>query len=78
MHRRKIIKALKAAGWYRVHIAGSHWQFKHPEIKGRVNISLPEDDLKHIDDMAQRYGLDRSGFMLFAAKNMMEAASRPA
>lgn len=43
----------------------------------RVNISLPEDDLKHIDALAQQYGLDRSGFMLFAAKNMQGAASRP-
>jgi predicted RNase H-like HicB family nuclease len=36
----------------------------------RINISLPEADLKYIDAMAHQYGLDRSGFMLFAAKRV--------
>jgi predicted RNase H-like HicB family nuclease len=39
----------------------------------RINISLAEADLKYIDTMAHQYGLDRSGFMLFAAKQMRYA-----
>lgn len=36
----------------------------------RVNISLSKDDLTYIDTMARQHGLDRSGFMLFAAKQL--------
>lgn len=40
----------------------------------RVNISLPEQDLKYIDTVADKYGLDRSGFLLFAAKKVGSGA----
>lgn len=36
----------------------------------RVNVSLPEDDLALIDTMAEKHGLDRSGFLLLAAKKV--------
>jgi predicted RNase H-like HicB family nuclease len=41
----------------------------------RVNISLSEADLRYIDAMANQYGLDRSGFMLFAAKQMRQQSA---
>lgn len=41
----------------------------------RVNISLREDDLEYIDGMARQYGMDRSGFMLFAAKKVSSSES---
>lgn len=40
----------------------------------RVNISLPEQDLQYIDTVADKYGLDRSGFLLFAAKKVGSGA----
>jgi predicted RNase H-like HicB family nuclease len=42
----------------------------------RINISLPEADLRYIDTTARRYGLDRSGFMLFAVKHMMSSTAQ--
>ena len=40
----------------------------------RVNITLPEPDLKAIDQFAEEHGLTRSGFLLRAAKREMEHA----
>jgi len=37
---KELMKLLKFHGWYVVDIKGSHYQFKHHEIKGRV--TLPE------------------------------------
>ena len=45
MHSRDIIKALQAAGWYKVDQKGSHIQFKHPERPGRVTVPHPERDI---------------------------------
>ena len=46
MKIREIIKLLKADGWYLVAIKGSHQQYKHPTIPGRVTIAdHPGDDL---------------------------------
>ena len=47
MDSRKIIKILKQNGWYRYEVAkvGSHTQFRHPEIKGRVTVPHPKKDL---------------------------------
>ena len=41
----ELIKQLKAAGWYQVATAGSHHQYKHPTIKGRVTVPHPKKDL---------------------------------
>lgn len=35
----------------------------------RVNVTLPEDVLRQIDNFAQRAGFTRSGFLAVAAKN---------
>lgn len=40
----------------------------------RVNITLPEPDLREIDQYAEGHGLTRSGFLLNAAKRAMENA----
>ncbi|MFW5498662.1 MULTISPECIES: type II toxin-antitoxin system HicB family antitoxin [unclassified Maridesulfovibrio] len=36
----------------------------------RVNISVPEQDLKFIDTVADKYGMDRSAFLVLAAKKI--------
>lgn len=38
----------------------------------RVNITLPEDELREIDAYARRAGLTRSGLLVMGAKMMME------
>jgi predicted RNA binding protein YcfA (HicA-like mRNA interferase family) len=46
MKIRDIIKLIEAEGWYLVETEGSHRQYKHPEIPGRVTIAgHPNDDL---------------------------------
>lgn len=40
----------------------------------RVNITLPEPDLRRIDGYAEAHGLTRSGFLLKAARKAMKAA----
>ncbi len=40
----------------------------------RVNITLPEDVLARIDAHAESKGMNRSGFLAFAAKRQMEIA----
>lgn len=42
---REIIRALEQDGWYAVHTAGSHWQFKHPTKPGRVTVPHPRKDI---------------------------------
>jgi predicted RNA binding protein YcfA (HicA-like mRNA interferase family) len=44
MNSREIISALEADGWYRVGQKGSHVQFKHPKIAGRVTVTHPRRD----------------------------------
>jgi predicted RNA binding protein YcfA (HicA-like mRNA interferase family) len=41
----EIIKYLKAAGWRKVHQKGSHTQFKHPTLPGKVTVPHPKKDL---------------------------------
>ena len=41
----------------------------------RVNVTLPEDALRAIDSYAERHGYTRSGFLVSAAKQMMEPDS---
>ena len=45
MNSREIIKRLKADGWYRVAVKGSHHQFKHPTKKGRVTVPHPSREI---------------------------------
>jgi predicted RNase H-like HicB family nuclease len=40
----------------------------------RVNITIPEDVLTAIDRYAEAHGFNRSGFLVQAAKKMMETA----
>lgn len=43
---RAVIKKLEAAGWVLVNAVGSHKQFKHPTMPGRVTVPHPVKDLK--------------------------------
>ena len=46
MKIRDIIRLIEAEGWYLVETKGSHRQYKHPVILGRVTIAgHPNDDL---------------------------------
>ena len=45
MESRKIIKMLKADGWYLVNTEGSHNHFKHPVKKGKVTVVHPKKDV---------------------------------
>lgn len=40
----------------------------------RVNITVPEDVLARVDAYAERHGMNRSGFLVHAAKREMERA----
>lgn len=40
----------------------------------RVNVTIPEDTLRQIDQFAEAQGYTRSGFLATAAKRLMEAA----
>lgn len=46
MKSRDIIKILNKDGWFQVAKNGSHTQFKHPTIKGRVTVPHPKKDIK--------------------------------
>lgn len=41
----EIIKLLKAAGWRKAHQKGSHVQFKHARIPGKITVPHPRKDL---------------------------------
>jgi predicted RNA binding protein YcfA (HicA-like mRNA interferase family) len=45
MDSRKIIKILKQNGWTEVAKVGSHSQFRHTNIKGRVTVPHPKKDI---------------------------------
>lgn len=45
MNSKDIIKALKKAGWFEVAKVGSHTQFKHETLKGRVTVPHPKKDI---------------------------------
>ena len=42
---RKLIRMLRREGWVHVGTRGSHWQFRHPTIAGRVTIPHPRKDV---------------------------------
>jgi predicted RNA binding protein YcfA (HicA-like mRNA interferase family) len=46
MKIRDIVRLIEEEGWYLVETRGSHRQYKHPTISGRVTIAgHPGDDL---------------------------------
>jgi predicted RNase H-like HicB family nuclease len=45
-----------------------------PNTIRRVNVTLPEDVLAQIDHYAHKHGLSRSGFLVQAAKKVLEKA----
>lgn len=45
MSSRDILKVLKKLGWYEANQVGSHKQFKHKIIKGRVTVPVPKKDI---------------------------------
>jgi predicted RNA binding protein YcfA (HicA-like mRNA interferase family) len=45
MRSREVIAALEAAGWREVARKGSHVQFKHLVLPGRVTVPHPERDI---------------------------------
>ena len=42
---RDIIKRLKKDGWEVVDVKGSHHQFKHPDLPGKITVPHPKKDL---------------------------------
>ena len=56
---REIIKTLIADGWYKVSVAGSHHQFKHPVKRGRVTVKHPDKDIPRptLDSIERQSGL---------------------
>ena len=45
MKSSEVISRLKKEGWELVNVRGSHQNFKHPELKGRVTVPHPKKDL---------------------------------
>ena len=45
MNSREVIRRLKNEGWFEIAQAGSHKQFKHPVIPGRVTVPFPKPDI---------------------------------
>jgi predicted RNA binding protein YcfA (HicA-like mRNA interferase family) len=45
MNSREIIRRIEQAGWAQVGSEGSHRQFKHPTLPGRVTVPHPERDV---------------------------------
>jgi predicted RNA binding protein YcfA (HicA-like mRNA interferase family) len=45
MNSREVIGILEGNGWYEVKQVGSHKQFKHPTIAGRVTVPHPKRDI---------------------------------
>ncbi|MGI6178167.1 MAG: type II toxin-antitoxin system HicA family toxin [Eubacterium sp.] len=56
---RKVIRALKADGWYEVRALDSHRQFKHPKKAGTVTVKHPDKDIprKTLDSIERQPGL---------------------
>jgi predicted RNA binding protein YcfA (HicA-like mRNA interferase family) len=58
MNSREVIACLQKAGWVKVAQKGSHAQFKHPSIAGRVTVPHPKQEvptgtLRSIEKQAQ-------------------------
>lgn len=57
---KEIIKILQEHGWYEVNCEGSHHQFKHSTIKGRVTVPHPKKDLptQTVKDIGKQSGIN--------------------
>jgi predicted RNA binding protein YcfA (HicA-like mRNA interferase family) len=58
MNSREVIRLLQQSGWQQVAKKGSHVQFKHPDLPGRVTVPHPKQDvpigtLRSIEKQAQ-------------------------
>jgi predicted RNA binding protein YcfA (HicA-like mRNA interferase family) len=61
MKIRDIIKCIEMDGWYMVHQAGSHRQYKHPTKRGKVTVAgHPSTDLppKTLKSILRQAGLE--------------------
>lgn len=56
---KELIKIIEANGWFLVKTVGSHCQFKHPTIQGKVTIPHPKKDLppKTAESILKQAGL---------------------
>lgn len=45
MTAREVIKLLEANGWRLDAVKGSHHQFEHPELKGKITVALHKGDI---------------------------------
>ncbi|MES2097294.1 MAG: type II toxin-antitoxin system HicA family toxin [Pseudomonadota bacterium] len=45
MRSGEVIRRLEAAGWVEVRQSGSHKQFRHPDLPGRVTVPHPKADI---------------------------------
>jgi predicted RNA binding protein YcfA (HicA-like mRNA interferase family) len=45
MRSRDVIAKIEAAGWRQVAQKGSHIQFRHPTLPGRVTVPHPKTDM---------------------------------
>ncbi len=45
MSSREIIKMLQSNGWFLYDVRGSHHQFRHPNLPGKVTVQHPEKDI---------------------------------
>lgn len=45
MNSKQIIKQLESEGWILDRVKGSHHQFKHPTLSGRVTVKHPDGDI---------------------------------
>ena len=59
VNSREVIRAIEAAGWFRVGQKGSHVQFRHAVRSGRVTVPHPKRDLaiKTLTSIAQQSGV---------------------
>lgn len=56
---REAIQALETNGWTLVGVSGSHHQFRHPTIAGRITVKHPAKDLTigQIKDIEKKSGI---------------------
>lgn len=59
MRAREVIKILKKEGWYEVGGKGSHINFKHPTIKGKITVPSHSGDIprRTLDSILRQAGL---------------------
>ncbi len=65
MSSRDILKVLKKLGWHEANQVGSHKQFKHNSIKGRVTVPVPKKDIaaKTFKSILKQMGITKEEFI---------------